>query len=145
MVDHRERQRDPRRGRFRRIDDLRDPAVFFGQQLVVREQRRGVTVGADAEEDEVEDGEARRVFVGEFADEFLFVGVGEFFGVLKEGGVDGVDVVGGKGNVGEEVGLAEGVVGVRVVERDETFVGVEDLPVGTDRVQKWCMLFQRLG
>lgn len=46
VIQHRERQGDARRRRFRRVAQVRDPAVHFLQQFVTREQRAGVTVGA---------------------------------------------------------------------------------------------------
>lgn len=92
------------------VIDVRDPAVVLGEKGVAGEERRCVTVRADAEKDEIEDGEARRVLLCEFSDELLLVGVGELLEVVPEGRVDGMDVVGGDGHFGEELVQAEFVI-----------------------------------
>lgn len=92
------------------------------------EERSGVTVGPDAEEDEVEDRETSRVFLSELADELFLVSVGKFFEVVEKGSVDGVNVFGWDGGVAVELFLSKAVVGVFVIEGNATFVGIEDLP-----------------
>ena len=64
------------------------------------EERRSMSIGSDAEEDEVEDGEARGVLRGELTDELGLVCVCELVEVVEEGGVDGVYVLGWKGDFG---------------------------------------------
>lgn len=98
---------------------------------MTREEGAGVAVGAAAQKDEVEDGEADGVTAGEAADERLFVLVGEFLGIVEVGGVDGMDgglLVGG--DLVEELGFQEAIVGVGVVEGHGTLVCEEDFPLG---------------
>lgn len=95
------------------------------------EQAAGVAVGAGAEQQEVEDGQAHAVAAGEAGDEGLFVLVGQLLGVVEIGGVDGVDGRGAEllGDLLEQLLLQEGVVGVFVVEGHGALVGEEDLPL----------------
>lgn len=88
-----------------------------------------MSVGSHTEEDEVEYGEAGGVFGGEGFYEDGFVVVCEFFDVVEEIGVDSVDVLGRERNFREEFPFAVGVVGVFVVEGDDSFIGEVDLPV----------------
>lgn len=129
MVDNWIRQRNPLRWGFGAIGDISDPSVFLREQLVAGEQRRSVSVGSHSEEDDIEDGEAGGVLLGELVDELFLIGVGELFDVGGEGVIDGVDVLGGDGDFAEELGDAETVVGVFVVEGDDSFVCVVYLPV----------------
>ena len=104
---------------------------FSGEERVAREERRGVAVGPDAEQDEVEDGEARRVLHRELLDELLLVRVRELLEVVEQVWVNRVDLRGrdARRDLGEELAHAERVVRVFVVERDDALVGVEDVPV----------------
>lgn len=128
MVDNGEGECDAFRRRLGGVFDVRDPAVVFGEELMARKERRGVAVGADAEEDEVKDGKTRRVLLREFVDELLLVRVGELLEVVRERVIDGVDVVARDGDLGEELVRAEEMIGVGVVERHDALIGVEDLP-----------------
>lgn len=69
MVDNGQSERQAPRGWFWAVGNERDPAGLLGKERVPGEERAGVSVWADAEEDEVEDGEACSVLVGELADE----------------------------------------------------------------------------
>lgn len=115
---------------LRGVVDGGDPGVRLAQEGVAGEEGAGVAVGTAAEEEEVEDGEADRVAAGEAGDEDLLVAVGDLLEVVEVGDVDGVDgglLVGGE--LVEELGLEEGVVGVGVVEGHDALVGEEDLPL----------------
>lgn len=116
--------------RFRAILDGSDPPVLFAEQFVTGEEGACVTVWAHSEEDEVEDGVTNGFFTGKSLDELLFVCVTELFWVVKEGFVDGVDLRSLQlRNFGEELLMAQVVVGVFVVERDKAFVAKENLPL----------------
>lgn len=93
------------------------------------EERAGVSVWTDAEEDEVEDRKTSRVFLGKLVDKRFLVCVGELFEVIEERDVDGVNVVWRYGNFAEQLLLAKMVVGVVVIQRNTTFIGKENLPV----------------
>ena len=62
-------------GRFRRVVEIGDPSVGFGEKFVAWEKRAGVAVLTDTKEDEVKDGEASRVLLSKLANELLFVGI----------------------------------------------------------------------
>lgn len=128
MVDDGVGEGDALRGRLWAVLDVRYPAVLFCEEGVAGEQRRGVAVGTGSEEDEVEDGEASGVLLRKLADKLLFVRVRELLEVVGKRGVDRVDVVCRDRDLGEELIRAEPVVGIGVVERDYTLVGVEHLP-----------------
>ena len=99
----------------------------------------------DPKEDQIEHGETDGILGREFGDElgFVFVceglevvfgGGGEVDGgvvKVRVGGLDGVDLGGWDGDAffGVEGGLAEVVVGVRVVEGDYAFVSIEYVPI----------------
>lgn len=139
------RERDAFLGMLRAVLDVRYPAVLLAEELVAGEERAGVAVGADAEEDEVEDGKARGVLHGELVDELLLVRVRELLEVVREVRVDRVDLVRGdaRGKLGEELAHAERVVRVFVVERDDALVGIEDVPV-VDGQCRLCLSFRPL-
>ena len=147
VVDHGEGERDAAGRGLRRVVDVRDPAVLLREERVAGEERGGVAVGADAEEDEVKDGEARRLLLRELPDELLLVRVRELLEVVELVRVDRVDVLGGNGHLRVERALGEEVVRVGVVERDDTLVGVEDVPVETMLMWLWKGLlgYQREG
>lgn len=130
VVDDGERECDALRRGFGRVVDPRHPAVLLEQERVLREERRSVSVGAHAEQDEVEDGEARGVFIRELANELLLIRVRKLVEVVEQGRVDRVDVLRWDGHLGEELVRAEFVIGVRVVEWHGAFVRVEDMPAG---------------
>ena len=129
VVDDGEGERHATRWRLGRVLDVRHPAIVLRQELVSREERGRVAVGADAEEDEVKDGEARRVPLGELLDELLLVRVRELLEVVQLRLVDRVDVVARDGHFGEERVEREFVVGIFMVEGHDAFVGVEDVPM----------------
>ena len=129
MVDDRERERDTAGRGLGRVLDIRDPAVLLGEELVAREERSGVAVRADAEEDEVKDREARRVLLCKLPDELFLVRVRELFEVTEQLCVDRVDVLGRNRNLRVEQALGEVVVRVGVVERHNALVRIEDVPV----------------
>lgn len=93
-----------------RVVEIGYPPVTFGEQLVAWEKRAGVAVRTDSEKDEVKDGEASRVLLGELANELLFVSICKFFEIVEKIGVDGVDVLRGDGDMVEQLGFAETVV-----------------------------------
>lgn len=131
VVDDREGKGDALRGRLGGVVDGRDPGAGLAEEGVAGEERAGMAVRAAAEEEEVEDGQADRVAGGEAGDEGLLVLVGELLEVIEVGDVDGVDfglLVGGE--LVEQLGLEEGVVGVGVVEGHGALVGEEDFPAG---------------
>ena len=99
---------------------------FSGEERVAREERRGVAVGPDAEQDDVEDRAARGVLNRELADELRLARFREVLEVIRELGVDRVDrqrrAI--RGELPEEFARAERVVRVFVVERHDALVGV---------------------
>ena len=128
MVDHRVGERDAARGRLGRVLDVRHPAVGLRQELVAWEERGRVAVGADAEQDEVKDGEARRVLLRKLADQLLLVCVRELLEVVQQRWVDRVDVLWRDGHLGVERILRKLVVGICMIERDDAFVCIKDMP-----------------
>lgn len=110
MVEDGEGKGDAPRGRLRRVLEISYPSVAFGEQLVAREERAGVAIRTDSKKDEVENGEAGRVLLGELVDELFFVGICEFFEIVEKSGVERVNVRRGDGDVIEQLGLAEIVV-----------------------------------
>ena len=88
-----------------------------------------------AKQDEVEDGKPCGLLHRELLDQLSLVSVGEFVNVVEEGGVDVVNVFGRDVDFGEENLLAECVVGVFVVERDSSLIGVENMPTDPLTVQ----------
>jgi hypothetical protein len=95
---------------------------------VAGEERGGVAVGADAEEDEVKYGEARRGLLCELSNELLLVCVCELLEVVEQIRVDRVDVLARDGHLRVERACGEGVVRVGVVERNDALVGIEYVP-----------------
>ena len=128
VVDHGEGEGHTARWRLGRVLDVRHPAVVLREEFVTGEERGRVAVGSDAEQDEVKDGEARRVALSEFPDELLLVCVRELFQVVLKRVVDRVDVLGRDGHFRVERVLGELVVRVFVVEGHDAFVDVEDAP-----------------
>lgn len=132
-----QRQGDSLGGRLGRVLDGGDPGVGLAEQLVAGEEGAGVAVGPAAEQQQVKDGQADRVAGGEAGDERLLVLVGELLDVAE---VLRVDCVHGggllvRGQLVEQLGLDQGVVGVLVVQRHRALVGEEDFPLGeVDRV-----------
>ena len=92
VVNDRIRQRYPLGRWFWRIVYASDPSILFGQQLVAWEQRSSVPVRPKAEQDEVEDRKSCRVPRCELQDQLLLVRVGELFEIVKEAGIDVMDV-----------------------------------------------------
>jgi hypothetical protein len=89
-------------------------------------------VRAHAKQDEVEAREGDGVLAGELRHELLLVLVRDLFQVVELRGVDGVDLLArdaGSRDLGEQALVDNSVVGVLVIERDDAFVGEEDLPV----------------
>lgn len=132
-----QRQGDSLGGRLGRVLDGGDPGVGLAEQLVAGEEGAGVAVGPAAEQQQVKDGQADRVARGEAGDERLLVLVGELLDVAEVLRVDGVH--GGgllvRGQLVEQLGLDQGVVGLGVVQRHRALVGEEDFPLGkVDRV-----------
>ena len=99
MVYNREGQGDPLGRRLWGVVNGCDPSIALEEKGVIREERGSVAIWTHAEEDEIEDRKAGRVFHGELADEFSFIGVGELVKIVEEGYVDGVDVFAGDGDV----------------------------------------------
>lgn len=66
----------------------------------------------------------------------------DLFGIIQQICVDGVDVLARDGHLGEELLVVESEVGVFVVQRDETLVCKEDLPVdgGMDGLCDVCSI-----
>lgn len=60
-----------------------------------------MAVWTDPKEDEIKDGEAGRVLLGELVNELLLVGVCEFFEIVEKSGIERVDVPRGDGDVVE--------------------------------------------
>ena len=120
MIKDGEGKRQALRGWLGAVDDVRDPARLLRQEWVSWEEGAGVAVRTDTEEDEVEDGEASRVLVSEFADQLLLVRVCNFFErvlvkglggcCLDQGGINGMDVFLRNGDFGPELLVAEPVV-----------------------------------
>jgi len=135
MVDNRIRQRYPLGRWFRRVFQVSNPSILFGQQWVVWEQRSRVPVRPDAEQDKVEDREPCRVLLCEREDQLPLVRVGELLKVIEEGGVNVVNVFVRYIDFGEEDVCAEFVVGVFVVERYNSLIGVEYLPANPFSIQ----------
>jgi len=98
---------------------------------VVWEQRSRVAIWPDAEQDEVEHWEARRVLRGELDDQLAFVRVNELLDVAEEGGIDVMNVSERDIDFREEDIHSEFVVGVFVVERHNSLIGIVNLPVDT--------------
>ena len=142
VVDHREGKRDTAGRGLGRVSDVRDPAVLLREELVAREERGGVAVGADAEEDEVKDGEARRVLLRELPDELFLVRVRELLDIAEQLRVDRVDVLGKDGHLRVERGQGKVVVRVGVVERDDALVCIEDVPVEAKLLLLWKGRFE---
>ena len=140
MIENREGECDSLRRRLGAIGDVRDPTRLLGQERMSWEERAGVPVGADAEKDEVEDRETRRVLLGKLANELLFVCVRDFLECVlvrrisssgfDQGGINGMDIFLRNRDFGPKMRLAEAVVGVFMIQWNDTFVGIEDLPVG---------------
>lgn len=130
MVEDGIREGDALGGWLGAVVDVRDPSVLLAEELVAGEEGRDVAVGTEAEEDEVENGEAGRVLHGELLDELLLVRVRELFEVTEEVRVDGVD--GGLGpsggELGEELADAEPMVRILVVEGHDALINVENMP-----------------
>lgn len=130
MVEDGVREGDALGGWLGAVVDVRDPSVLLAEELVAGEEGRDVAVGTEAEEDEVENGEAGRVLHGELLDELLLVRVRELFEVTEEVRVDGVD--GGLGpsggELGEELADAEPMVRILVVEGHDALINVENMP-----------------
>lgn len=85
----------------------------------------------NTQENEVEARERNRVRADKGSDHLLLVVVRHGLGIIEKSFVDRVDVLSGDGDLGEEVLVDGGVVGVGVVERDDSLVRKEDLPVTT--------------
>ena len=109
MVNNREGKSDSLGRRLRGVVDGCDPSIAFEEKGMVREERGGVAIWTHAEEDKIEDRKAGRVFHGELANELFFVGIGKLVEIVKKGYVDGVDVLWGDGDMGEE-SVGAGVV-----------------------------------
>ena len=90
-----------------------------------------MAIWPDADQDEVEHWETGGVLRGELKDQLAFVRVNEFLNVVEEGGIDVMDVFGRDIDFGEEDIHDEFVVGVFVVERHNSLIGIVNLPVDT--------------
>lgn len=102
-----------------------------------REQTAGMSIGPAAQQQQIEDGQLDAIPRGEAVHEELLVLIGQLLDVIQLRDVDGVHD--GLAHVGgdlvEQLGLQEAVVGVGVVEGHGALVGEEDLPlVELDRV-----------
>lgn len=128
MIENGERQGDPFGWWFGTIRDISYPSIFFREKFVPGEEGCGMPVWTDAQKDEIKDGESGRVFVCEFLDELFFVFVCEFFEVVFQGVIDRVDLGGWDGDFGEEILDTETVIGIFMVERNYSFIRVEDMP-----------------
>lgn len=129
MVDDGEGESDALRGRLGRVVDGSNPGAGLAKQRVAGEERAGVAIGAAAEEEEIEDGQANRVAAGEASDEGLLVLVGEFLKVVQVLSVDCVDSgLLTLGDLVQKLLLEKGIVGIVVVEGNSALVGEEDLP-----------------
>lgn len=80
----------------------------------------------------------------ELVHELLLVIVTNLLRVVEVLGVDGVDVFGEDGDLGEETFVDDAVVGFLIVERDEPLVGKEDDPVRDARRNEACALDERV-
>lgn len=85
-------------------------------------------IRAHAEEDQVKDGESGRVLVREGFDELRFVLISKFFDVVKEGGIDFMNVGWGDTGLREEFVVDELVVGVFARKGDSALVREVDMP-----------------
>jgi hypothetical protein len=110
MIDDWKSQCDPLRRRFGRILNIGHPTIFLYQKFVSREEGRRVAIWTNPEEDEIEHGETRRVFLRKFVDETFFICITEFFEVIKKSRVERVDVCGWERDMGEEGLVAKEVV-----------------------------------
>lgn len=111
-----------------------NPSVLLAEQSVAREERAGVTIGAAAQEDEIEGGQLDTVLGGKLAHQILLVEVCQFLRVVIANVllVDGVDDRGAElgGDLGDELVVQQAVVAVLVVEWYCALVGEEDVPLG---------------
>lgn len=137
VVDDRVGERDSLGRRLGAIFEEGDPSVLLAQKVMTGEEGAGVTVGTHAEEDEIKDGVPGGIPLGKRLDELTLVLVGELFWVVEKRGVDGVDLGRCDGGVGEEELIDRGVVGVLVVEGNESLVAEEDFPVEDGRIWEW--------
>ena len=111
-----------------------NPSVLLAEQSVTREERAGVTIGAAAQEDEIEGGQLDAVLGGKLAHQVLLVEVCQFLRVVIANVllVDGVNNWGAElgGDLGDELVVQQAVVAVLVVEWYGALVSEEDVPLG---------------
>ncbi|RUS24966.1 hypothetical protein BC938DRAFT_472821 [Jimgerdemannia flammicorona] len=112
MVQHGKCQGDAIRRRLGGIGDLRDPLQMLVQQRMAGEERAGMSVGAHAQKNEVENGEFDGILGGEQVLQLVHVVLRGLLGVFDQGLVDGVHVGGLDllGDVVQKLGLQLGVV-----------------------------------
>lgn len=135
MVQHWESKRDPLGGRLWGIFDSGAPLGLFLQQLVVREQRAGMTIGTHAKQDQVKDRVTHRIPVGKRAGQLRDVVISYCFRVFQVW-VDWVDVLLWDVDMVEELLLGKKVVGVFVLERHAAFIRKVDNPLGLGKKKK---------
>ena len=93
VIDNGERKSDALRWRLGRVLDIRNPAIFLIDQLVFREQGRGVSVGPHSEQDKIKHGESRRVLAGKLPDQLLLVRIRKFVEIVQQFWVDGMNIL----------------------------------------------------
>lgn len=130
VVDDRVGKGDPLVWGLGRVVQPGDPSVRLAQELMTGEERASVSIGTHPEEDEVKDGEPRRVLLGKEGDELFLVLVRQLVQVVEQGLVDRVDLFTRDGDVLQKGLVASPEVRVFVVERDDPFVTEEDFPRG---------------
>lgn len=92
-----------------------------------------------AQEDEVEDGEPSRILGCEFAYELLLVCICELFYVVEQACINGVYILFGNGDLGEQFLRACCMIRVWVIEGNDTFIDIEDVPTWANEDAKWSM------
>lgn len=142
VIDDRVGKGDPLAWRLGRVVQPCNPSVRLAQKLVSGEEGTSVSIRSHPEQDQVEHGEPRRVLLGKESDELLLVLVRELVQVVEQRFVNGVNLLSGDRDVLEEGLVTGSEVGVFVVERDDTFVTEEYLPVDIQR--RWQFGISRL-
>lgn len=117
----------------RRLGGVLDGGDELGlllEQSMSREQRASVAVGTASKQDEIENGNTLGVqrHVG---NDLLLVVLGNSIGLVQKGLLHGEDLwLLILGDVIEEILLEESVVGVGIIQLDQSLIREEDLPLG---------------
>lgn len=100
-----------------------------------------MSIWTHAQQDEVKDGESSGVFLSELGNERGFVIVGQFFEVVEQGGVDGMDVGTWDSDMCEEFFEAEFMIRVWMIVGYDAFVCIVDFPVFSTQVSLFRFFF----